>query len=497
MSSDDLGDLPGLSIEEAAKRLSTQTVSAVELTQAVLERIQEADPRYQAFLTVDRENALAQAVEADRRLKQGAATALTGLPVAIKDNIITRGLRTTCASRLLENFVPPYDATVVTALRQAGAVIVGKTNLDEFAMGSSTENSGFFATRNPWDIERVPGGSSGGSCAAIAFGGGTFALGSDTGGSIRQPASFCGVVGCKPTYGRVSRWGLVAMASSLDQIGPVTKTVRDGAIALAAIAGHEPRDSTSSSAAVPSYIEGIEGGVKGLKIGVVPGLVEHPGVHPGVADVMAETRSVYESLGARFVEVELPHLEYSLSSYYIICPSEISANMARFDGIRYGVREQGDDMWDSYRKTRERGFGPEVVRRIITGAFALSAGYHDAYYKKASQVRTLIARDFERAFESCDTLLMPVTPTPAFRLGELIDEPLKLYLADVFTVSLNLAGLPGVCFPAGTVDGLPQGVQLVGRPLAEKTLFRIARAFEKNTSWSLADRLATHAGRLG
>ncbi len=496
MSSNAGSGLADLSLESAAAALAAGECTSVELTEAVLQRIEEVDGRYRAFITVDSEGAIEQARAADHRRHQGDVSPLTGVPVAVKDNIVTRGLRTTCASKLLKDFVPPYDATVVTALREAGAVIVGKTNLDEFAMGSSTENSGLFVTRNPWDRSRVPGGSSGGSATAVVFGGCNAALGSDTGGSIRQPASFCGVVGCKPTYGRVSRWGLVAMASSLDQIGPLTKTVRDNAILLGAIAGHEARDSTSSRRPVADYLQGIENGVSGLTLGVAPELAEVEGMHPGVAEVSAAARATLESLGARFVDVELPHLKYSISSYYIICPSEVSANMARFDGIRYGDRQQGENMWDSYCKTRGRGLGSEVIRRVMLGAFALSAGYYDAYYKKAAQVRTLIAGDFERALEKCDALLMPVTPSPAFRIGELVDDPLQLYLADVFTVSLNLAGLPGVCFPAGTVDGLPQGVQVVGRPFAEDVLFRVARAFERETAWSLTDRLAAHGGEL-
>ena len=486
-------------IEEAARRLADGETTSVDLTRAVLEQIDRHDVRYGAFLTVDRDGALEEARAADeRRAREDDVHPLLGVPIAIKDNLTTRGLKTTCASRLLENYIPPDDATAVAKLRRCGAVLVGKTNLDEFAMGSSSEHSAFYPVKNPWDAERVPGGSSGGSAAAIVYGGAAAALGTDTGGSIRQPASFCGVVGLKPTYGRVYRRGLVAMASSRDQVGPVTKTVRDAALLLGAISGHDPRDATSARRDVPaSYLEHIEAGVEGLVIGVVPRLLDAEGLHPGVAEVVQKAQKVYAELGAKIVEVDLPHLDVSISTYYILCASEISANMARYDGIRYGVRQVGDDMWDTYRQSRGRGFGPEVIRRILIGTHALSAGYYDAYYKKASQVRTLIARDFRQALERSDQLLMPVTPTPAFRLGELVDDPLKLYLEDIFTVSLNLAGLPGVSVPAGTVDGLPQGVQLIGRPFDEATVLRTARAFERATEHTLADRLDAAGGKLG
>jgi len=489
-------DLHHMTIEEAADAMSSGQLSSVELTESVLARVESVEDRYKAYITVDADGAMEQARRADEMRAGGRATAVTGVPVCIKDNIVTRGLRTTCASKLLEDFVPPFDATIIAKLRQAGAVIVGKTNLDEFAMGSSTENSGFFTSRNPWDVSRVPGGSSGGSAVAPAYGGCIFAIGEDTGGSIRQPASFCGIVGCKPTYGRVSRWGSVAMASSLDQIGPMCKTVRDAAIALRVIAGHEPKDATSSTRPVPDYLDGIEGGVEGLKIGYVPSLLDTEGIHPGVVEVTENARKAYEDLGAEIVNVELPNLKYSISTYYILCPSEVSANMARFDGIRYGVEHRGEDMWGTYARTRGLGFGQEVKRRIIIGAFALSAGYYDAYYQKAAKVRTLIARDFSEALDKCDAILMPVTPFPAFKIGEFIDNTLRLYLADIFTLGLNLAGLPGLCVPAGTVDNMPQGVQLVGRAYDEKILFQAGRAFERRSAHSLAHRLAASKEKL-
>jgi len=491
MSKPSAGKVGELSLEQAARRLASGELSAEALTAAVLERIEEVDPEVRAFLVVDREGALEAARRADRRRREGSASLLTGVPVAVKDNLCTRDLPTTCGSKLLRRFVPPYDATAVAALRREGAVILGKTNLDEFAMGGSTESSAFFPTGNPSAPGHVAGGSSGGSAAAVAYGGAPCALGSDTGGSIRQPASFCGVVGLKPSYGRVSRWGLVAMASSLDQVGPVTRTVRDGALLLSALAGHDPRDATSSRRPVPDYLDGIEDGVEGLTVGVVPELRDHEGIHPGVVERLDAARATYEELGARLVEVHLPHLRYSLAAYYLICPAEVSANLARYDGLRYGEAERGADLLESYRRTRGQGLGPEVVRRILLGAYSLSAGYYDAYYKKAAQIRTLVARDFATALESCDALLLPVTPAPAFRLGELVGDPLRLYLEDVFTVGLSLAGLPALSVPAGTVDGRPQGVQIAGRPFDEATVLRVARAFEKHTTHgSLAERPA-------
>lgn len=461
-------------------------LNAVARTTAILERIAQREGDVQAFLTVDREGALAQAAAADLRRQRGEAGPLNGVPVALKDNLSTRGLRTTCGSRLLENYEPPFDATVVRRLREAGAVIVGKTNMDEFAMGASTENSAFGPTRHPESLERVPGGSSGGSAAALAYGGCLFALGSDTGGSIRQPASFCGVVGLKPTWGRVSRWGLTALASSLDQVGPMTRTVRDAAIVLGVIAGADPRDATASPLPVPDYLDGIEDGVEGLRVGVAPDLLttlELAGLdNGGVRSRLEAAARTLTTLGASLVNVFLPSPDDAVAAYYVLCPAEASANLARFDGIRFrqlnGQQGEGEDIWQTIQQTRGRGFGREVKRRILVGTFALSAGYHDRYYRRALAARTRIARAYDAALMDCDVLLMPVTPTPAFKLGEITD-PLAMYRADSYTVGVSLAGLPALSLPFGRVDGLPQGVQLVGRSFGEATLLRVARALEK------------------
>ncbi|GAB4405765.1 MAG: Asp-tRNA(Asn)/Glu-tRNA(Gln) amidotransferase subunit GatA [Anaerolineales bacterium] len=478
-----------LTIHEAGELLRAGDLSSAELTRAILERIHRLDPRVRAYLRVVPEAALAQAEAADALLarwrREGGALPprLLGIPLAIKDILCTRGIPTTCGSRILENFVPPYDATAVERLKAQGAVVLGKTNTDEFAMGSSTENSAYFTTRNPWDLSRVPGGSSGGSAAAVAADMALGALGSDTGGSVRQPAGLCGVVGLKPTYGRVSRWGLVAFASSLDQIGPIAKDVRDCAILLQAITGHDPRDSTSVDAPVPDYLAALEGGIRGLRVGV-PREYFVEGVQAGVADAVRAALRVLEGLGATLVEVSLPHTEYALPAYYLIAPAEASANLARYDGVKYGlsVRESGD-VWDMIRQTRGQGFGPEVKRRIMLGTYALSAGYYEAYYLRAQKTRTLIRQDFDRAFQQVDVLACPVSPTVAFPIGERAEDPLQMYLSDVFTLACSLAGVCGISVPCGFADGLPVGLQIIGNVFDEPTVLRVAYAYEQATDW--------------
>jgi aspartyl-tRNA(Asn)/glutamyl-tRNA(Gln) amidotransferase subunit A len=467
--------------------LVKREIGAVELLQAVLRRIDEVEDRVRAYITVTREEALQQAREADRMLSRGeVASPLVGIPVALKDNLCTIGVRTTCASKILYNFVPPYDATVVRRLRDAGAVLVGKTNMDEFAMGSSTENSAFFPTRNPWDLGRVPGGSSGGSAAAVAAGEAVMALGSDTGGSIRQPAAFCGVVGLKPTYGAVSRYGLVAFASSLDQIGPITRDVEDCALLLRAIAGHDPLDTTSARFEVPDYASSLEDGLRGFRVGV-PREYAGEGIDAGVRDVLMRVIGLLEEMGAVVEETTLPHTPYALPCYYLIAPAEASSNLARYDGVRYGYRTRdAEDVVDMFMKTRSEGFGPEVKRRIMLGTYALSAGYYDAYYLKALKVRTLIKGDFDRAFEDYDVLLAPTSPTPAFRLGEKTADPLQMYLSDVCTLAVNLAGIPAISVPGGLADGLPVGVQFIGRPFAEGMLLRVAYCVERRVGTFMA-----------
>ncbi|MCS7002341.1 MAG: Asp-tRNA(Asn)/Glu-tRNA(Gln) amidotransferase subunit GatA [Dehalococcoidia bacterium] len=470
-------------IVDAARLLAAREISAVELTRAHLDRIERVDPHVRAFVTVTADLALAQAAEADRRLAAGDGGPLTGVPMALKDVISTRGVRTTCSSRMLERFVPIYDAHVTERLAQAGAVLLGKTNLDEFAMGSSTENSAFFATANPWDLTRVPGGSSGGSAAAVAAREAIFSLGSDTGGSIRQPASLCGVVGVKPTYGRVSRHGLVAFASSLDQIGPFTKTVEDAAIVLEVIAGHDPRDSTTANVPVPSYRAALTGDLRGMRLGV-PKEYFTEGMEPGVAAAIEEAIRVIESLGASVDRsVSMPYTKYALAVYYLIAPSEASANLARYDGVKYGYSADGQTMWEEMERTRGEGFGPEVKRRIMLGAYALSAGYYDAYYLKAQKVRTLIKREFDDVFASYDALLTPTSPTVAFKLGERAADPVAMYLSDVCTLPINIAGICGISVPAGFSDGLPVGLQILGRAFDESTILRVAHAYEQATPW--------------
>nr|WP_242947888.1 Asp-tRNA(Asn)/Glu-tRNA(Gln) amidotransferase subunit GatA [Carboxydocella sp. ULO1] len=460
--------------------LVRKEISSVELTRAILDRIEQVDNQVQAFVTVTREQALAQAEEIDRRRQQGEELGpLAGIPFALKDNMCTRGIRTTCSSKILHNFIPPYNATVWDRLQAAGAVLVGKTNLDEFAMGSSTENSGFFPTHNPYDLERVPGGSSGGSAAAVAAGEALFSLGSDTGGSIRQPAAFCGLVGLKPTYGLVSRYGLIAFASSLDQIGPFARTVRDCALITQTIAGHDPKDSTSAGLPVPDYLQALEGGVKGLKVGVPREYYQVEGIQPEIRAAVEKTIKALEDLGAEVGECSLPHTRYALATYYLIAPAEASSNLARYDGVQYGLRVEGEDIVEMYKKTRSQGFGPEVKRRIMLGTYALSSGYYDAYYLKALKVRTLIKQDFDQAFARFDVLLSPTTPTVAFKFGEKAADPISMYLSDIFTMSSNLAGIPAISIPVGLTDGLPVGVQFMGKAFDEATLFRVSYAVEQ------------------
>ncbi|MBM3156231.1 MAG: Asp-tRNA(Asn)/Glu-tRNA(Gln) amidotransferase subunit GatA [Chloroflexi bacterium] len=473
-----------LTIHEAHELLKKRELSSMELTKAVLERIHAVDAKVRAFVTVTDDVALVQAKKADERIKAGNASPLTGIPALIKDNMCTRGVKTTCSSKMLESFVPPYDATVVERLKSAGMVMVGKGNMDEFAMGSSTENSAFFTTHNPWDLERVPGGSSGGSAASVSAGEAVYALGSDTGGSIRQPAGFCSVVGLKPTYGRVSRYGLVAFASSLDQIGPLTRDVTDCALVMNIIAGHDPRDSTSVNQAVPDYTKSLIPDLKGMRLGV-PREYFVKGMEKGVEQAIKKAIAKLEELGAKIDwEISLPSTPYALACYYIIAPSEAMANLARYDGVKYGFSaREAENMWDAMEKTRQYGFGAEVKRRIMLGTYALSAGYYEAYYVKAQKVRTLISREFAAAFTRCDALVTPTSPTVPFRIGEKTDVPIQMYLSDVCTMPMNIAGIPGISVPAGFVDGLPAGLQIIGKPFSEETLFRVAYAYEQATEW--------------
>ena len=473
-----MSGLCSFSLAEARAGLAGGEFSSVELTGAYLERIEAVNPELGAYLLVTDELALEQARAADERIAAGAAGPLTGIPIALKDVLATRGIRTTCASRMLADFIPPYDAFVVKRLREAGAVFLGKANMDEFAMGSSNENSAFYPVRNPWDLDRVPGGSSGGSAAAVAADLAVAALGSDTGGSIRQPAALCGTVGIKPTYGRVSRYGLVAFASSLDQIGPITKTVRDAATLLSAIAGHDPRDSTSLAIAAEDFGEDFGRSIAGLRIGV-PVEYFSAGLDPRVETAVMDAIALFADLGAEPIRVSLPHTRYALSTYYLLAPAEASSNLARFHGVRYGLRVEDDDVDAMMSRTRGAGFGAEVKRRIMLGTYALSAGYYDAFYRKAQKVRTLIRADFDRAFEQCDLLLAATSPTTAFELGERSDDPLAMYLSDVLTIPANIAGLPAMSVPCGFAGGLPIGLQLIGGELQEKTLLQAANAFER------------------
>ncbi len=471
-----------LTIHELHERMRNKDVTALEVTEVLLERIREVDPRIKAYHTVTEQEAMRGAQEADRRIAAGKASPLTGVALAIKDNMCTQGIKTTCASKILEDFIPPYDATVVKRLKEENGVLLGKTNMDEFAMGSSTENSRFMVTHNPWNLETTPGGSSGGSAAAVAANVCIAALGSDTGGSIRQPAACCGVVGMKPTYGRISRYGLVAFGSSLDQIGPITKDMEDCAILLNAIAGHDPLDSTSIDLPTPDYCAALVKDVKGWTLGV-PKEFFVEGMDPEVEEQVGQAIRVLEGLGATVKEISLPHTGYAVATYYIICTAEASSNLARYDGVKYGFRAPGaKELMDMYLETRSEGFGPEVKRRIMLGTYVLSSGYYDAYYRKASQVRTLIKDDFEKAFAGCDVIITPTTPTPAFRLGEKVQDPLQMYLSDIFTISVNLAGVPALSIPCGfSKGGLPIGLQIIGRHCEEERIIQAAYTFEQNT----------------
>ncbi len=473
-----------LTIHDASELLKKREISSAELTRSCLNRIGLVEERVKAFVTVTGEMAQEQARRSDARIvSSNPSMPLTGVPMQIKDILCTKGIPTTCSSRMLENFVPIYDATAVERLYSQGAVLLGKGNMDEFAMGSSTENSAFFPSRNPWDLERVPGGSSGGGAAAVAAGEAIYALGSDTGGSVRQPASFCGVVGMKPTYGLVSRFGLIAYASSLDQIGPITRDVTDCALVLNAIAGHDPKDSNSILHAVPDYTSALTGDIKGLRIGV-PKEYFVEGMDDGVREALRVAISVLEDLGATLEEVSLPSTPHALACYYILALSESSANLARYDGVKYGFSYQDTkDIWEAMEKTRQYGFGAEVKRRIMLGTYALSAGYYDAYYLKAQKVRTLIRHEFEGAIRGYDALVTPTAPTVAFRLGEKTEDPVQMYLGDVYTVPVNVAGLPAISVPCGLADGLPVGMQLIGPHLSESALLRIAHAYEQATGW--------------
>lgn len=470
------------SIKELSEGLRNKEYSSVDLTKLYLEEIKKKDDKINAYLTVTAEKAMEMAEKADKMIAEGKGTALTGIPMAVKDNICTKGVKTTCASKMLYNFVPPYEAHVTSKLFESGAVMLGKVNMDEFAMGSTTENSAFKTTKNPRNTDHVPGGSSGGSAAAVAADECVYALGSDTGGSIRQPASFCGVVGMKPTYGSVSRYGLVAFASSLDQIGPLTKSVADNAVVLSAISGHDERDTTSIKREYDDFGSEIGQSVKGMKIGIIKEFFGE-GISDEVKVAVLAAAKKYESMGAELVELSIPTLDYALPAYYVISSAEASSNLARFDGARYGYRsEKYDDITELYKNSRSEGFGAEVKRRIMLGTFALSSGYYDAYYKKALQVRTLIIRDFNKAFESCDFILSPVSPTTAYKIGEKTSDPLEMYLGDIYTVPINIAGVPSLSMPCAVgKDSLPIGMQLIGPVFSEKKLYKAGYAFEEAT----------------
>ncbi len=473
-----------LTITEARDLLDKKEISALDIVNSIYGRILSIEDKVQAFVTLTKKKALSMAQEAQQKIdmaKKGAF--LIGIPLAVKDNMCTKGIPTTCSSKILFNFVPPYESTVTSRLAAQGYVLIGKTNLDEFAMGSSTENSGFHITKNPWDPERIPGGSSGGSAAAVAADECIAALGSDTGGSIRQPAALCGVVGLKPTYGRVSRYGLVAFASSLDQIGTLTKNVRDSALLMNVISGHDPLDSTSAPVPVPDFTGVLGKDIKGMKVGI-PREYFIEGMDKEVESSVREAIKKMESLGAVPVEVSLPHTEYAIATYYILATSEASSNLARYDGVKYGLRVEGKDLLEMYMTTRSQGFGAEVKRRIMLGTYALSSGYYEAYYRKAQQVRTLIKRDFEDAFKKVDIIATPTSPTAAFKIGEKTSDPLQMYLSDIFTISVNLAGVPAISVPCGfTSNNLPIGLQLIGKHFDEETIFKVAYAYEQATDW--------------
>jgi aspartyl-tRNA(Asn)/glutamyl-tRNA(Gln) amidotransferase subunit A len=477
-------DLKSLTIDAARAAVQERKITAVALAESFYAKIDNEDPQIGAYLTLSRERALAKAEEIDALAAKGEKLPpLGGVPVAIKDVMVTRGVRTTAGSKILGNYIPPYDSTAVARMEAAGAVVLGKLNCDEFAMGSSNENSAWKPVHNPRDLTRVPGGSSGGSAAAVAADMAVVALGSDTGGSIRQPASFCGVVGLKPTYGRVSRYGLIAFASSLDHIGPFGKTVKDAAIVLQTIAGRDPMDSTSAEIPVPDYVAELEKPVRGLKIGIAKEYLGE-GLDPEVRAAVADAVEKMSKLGCEIVEISLPHTEYAISAYYIIATAEASSNLARFDGVRYGYRaSDAKTLSEMYRRTRDQGFGAEVKRRIMLGTYALSAGYYDAYYLKAQKVRALLTRDFEGAFQKVDVIVTPTSPTAAFKLGEKVDDPLAMYLADIYTVTANIAGIPGISVPCGeTKEKLPIGLQILGKHFDEGTVLRVAAAFEQGQS---------------
>jgi len=474
-----------LTAHEAIELIKKKEVKCQEVVESVFERIKQVEDKVKSYITITEEQALENAKKIDEKIAKGEHVgALYGLPIALKDNLCTDGIRTTCASKILYNFVPPYDATVVKKLKENHMTLLGKLNMDEFAMGSSTENSAFHTTKNPWDLERVPGGSSGGSAAAVAADEAFFTLGSDTGGSIRQPASLCGVVGMKPTYGRVSRFGLVAFASSLDQIGPLTKDVEDCALAMNIICGHDPYDATSAPIDVPDFTKALKNDVKGLKIGVPREYMEK-GVNDEVKKAVEKALELLKSLGAQYEEFSIPIVEYALPTYYIIASSEASSNLARYDGIKYGYRTQNyDDLIDLYKKTRSKGFGAEVKRRIMLGTYALSAGYYDAYYKKGLQVRTLIKRAFDEAFKKYDVIITPTSPTTAFKIGEKVSNPLEMYMSDICTVPVNIAGLPAISIPCGfDSNNLPIGLQIIGKAFDEETILRVAYTYEQNSGY--------------
>lgn len=476
-------ELHTLGIAELRGLLDRKEISVRDVVDSVYRRIDAVENRVGAFVTLTREKALEMAAGAQKAIDENRSLPLSGIPLAIKDNMCTKGIRTTCSSKILSNFIPPYESTVTSRFLEQGYILIGKTNMDEFAMGSSTENSGFHTTKNPWDIERIPGGSSGGSTTAVAADECIAALGSDTGGSIRQPAALCGVVGLKPTYGRVSRYGLVAFASSLDQIGPITKNVRDSAILMNVISGQDPCDSTSAPVKVPDFAGVLGHDIKGLKIGI-PKEYFIEGMDKTVDSSVRNAIKQLESLGAVPVEVSLPHTDYAVATYYLLATSEASSNLARYDGVKYGAREPGKDLPDMYMNTRAAGFGAEVKRRIMLGTYALSSGYYDAYYRKAQQARTLIKRDFEQAFNAVDIIATPTAPTAAFRVGEKADDPLQMYLSDIFTISVNLAGVPAISVPCGfTPDNLPIGLQFIGRHFDEETMLKAAYAYEQSTEW--------------
>lgn len=474
-----------LTISEANEKLVNREFTVKELLDAIFSQIDKYEPKVSAFITILRDSAYIEAEKIQRRIdKKENLTPLTGIPISIKDIFCTEGVLTTCASKILNNFVPPYDATVVRKFKESGAIIIGKTNMDEFAMGSSTENSAFKKTKNPWDLSRVPGGSSGGSAAAVATRMGFGSVGTDTGGSIRQPASFCGVVGLKPTYGRVSRYGMIAFASSLDQGGPFARTVEDCAILLSSIAGHDPMDSTSADIPVQDYLSEINKDIKGLKLGI-PKEYFIKGIDTEVEDSVRSAIKILQKLGAKIEEVAMPHTDYGLAVYYIIAPSEASSNLARYDGVKYGYRTgNSNNLMEMYMNSRAEGFGVEVKRRIMLGTYALSSGYYEAYYRKAQQVRRLVKEDFENVFKKVDAIVTPTSPTPAFKFGEKTADPLTMYLSDVFTIPVNLAGLPGISIPCGfTKENLPVGLQIIGKPFDEGTILRIANNYEKNSEW--------------